>query len=136
MKCWLKMVGAADWPLDNEWIEQRPELLREVRSPWRPSGIKRDDKLVYYAAVHQRLFAIARAEEDGEEAQETSGPGEERWPWLLHARVQLAIPRIQQAPDWSALGISRSSIQQKSYIEISADQYRKAWNAITEKTRI
>jgi hypothetical protein len=33
------------------------------------------------------------------------------------------------------LGINSSSVQQKSYIEIGADQYRKAWDAITAKTK-
>jgi hypothetical protein len=44
---WLKMVGTARDPLANNWIETKPELLRKVRSPWRPSGIKRNDILVY-----------------------------------------------------------------------------------------
>jgi hypothetical protein len=136
MAYWLKMVGASDRPLDNRWIETRPELLRQVRSPWRPSGIKRDDWLVYYASGIQCLFAIARATEDGSECQEHPKVGEERWPWLLHVQVGLAVPTLQQAPDWRALRISSSSVQQKSYIEISASQYDLAWQAITAKTRL
>jgi hypothetical protein len=136
MAYWLKMVGAADDPLENRWVEANPELLREVRSPWRPSGIRHDDKLVYYAAGEQCLFAIARATEDGEEAQEVDQAGQERWPWPLHAQVALAIPTLQQSPHWGVLGISSSSVQQKSYIEITANQYRKAWDAITAKTKI
>jgi len=129
------MIGAADDPLDNRWIETNPELLREVRSPWRPSGIKHNDRLVYYAAGDRCLFAIARATENGEQCQEVHKKGEERWPWLLHVQVSLAIPTLKQAPHWRALGIASSSVQQKSYIEITADQYRLAWEAIIAKTK-
>lgn len=132
---WLKMVGAADDPLDNRWIEANPELLREVRSPWRPSGIKKNDILVYYAAGEQRLFAIARSTEDGEGCQEVHKAGEERWPWLLHVQVGLAVPTLRQAPHWEVLGIKSTSVQQQSYIEIGTHHYRLAWEAITGKTK-
>jgi hypothetical protein len=134
-KCWLKMVGADDDRLDNNWLVTNPELLREVRSHRRPSGIKRNDILVYYAAGFQCLFAIARATDNGEDAQEIHKVGEERWPWVLPLQVRLAIPTLKQAPHWSALGIASSSVQQQSYIEIAAEQYRKAWNTIVDKTR-
>jgi hypothetical protein len=133
---WLKMVGAADDPLDNRWIESNPDLLREVRSPWRPSGIERNDILVYYAAGAQCLFAIARSTNDGKDALEAPKAGEERWPWVLSVQVSLAIPTLQQSPGWEVLGISSSSIQQKSYIEIAPDQYRLAWEAIVNRTRL
>ena len=132
---WLKMVGAADDPLDNRWIESNPELLREVRSPWRPVGIKQSDLLVYYAAVDQCLFALARATMDGESCVEVPKQGEERWPWLLPVQVRLAIPTLKQAPKWDVLGIKSSSVQQKSYIEISGNQYATAWEAIVQRSK-
>jgi len=132
---WLKMVGAANDRLADNWIEANPELLREVRSPWRPSGIKRNDILVYYAAGEQCLFAIARATENGEECVEEPKRGEERWPWVLHSHVRLAIPTLKLSPHWGVLGLASSSVQQSSYIEISAPQYRLAWEAIVERTK-
>ena len=135
MAYWLKMVGAADDPLDNRWLEANPELLREVRSPWRPSGIKHNDRVVYYAAGEQCLFAIGRSTENGEDCQEVPKKGQERWPWVLHVQIGLAVPTLKQAPHWGVLGIQSSSVQQKSYIEITANQYRLAWEAITAKTK-
>lgn len=132
---WLKMVGAARDPLANNWIETNPELLREVRSPWRPSGIKHNDILIYYAAGDQRLFAIARSTEDGDQVTEVPKKGEEDWPYLLHVQVHLAIPTLKQAPKWDVLGIPSSSVQQKSYIEITREHYRLAWEAIVERTK-
>ena len=52
---WLKMIGAADWPLDNFWISQVPDLLTQVRAPRTPSSIRAGDVLVYYAAGAQKL---------------------------------------------------------------------------------
>ena len=132
---WLKMVGAARDPLANNWLETQPELLREVRSPWRPSGIKRNDILVYYAAGAQCLFAIARSTEDGDGVVEVPKKGEEDWPYLLHVQVRLAIPTLKQAPKWNVLGIPSASVQQQSYIEISREHYRLAWEAIVERTK-
>jgi hypothetical protein len=134
-KYWLKMVGADDDRLDNNWLVTNPELLSEVRTHRRPSGIKRGDILVYYAAGDQCLFAIARVTCDGEDAQEVHKAGEERWPWVLPLQVRLAVPTLKQAPHWNALGIDSSSVQQQSYIELSAQEYRKAWDALTDKTR-
>ena len=98
MAYWLKMVGAADDPMDNRWIDAEPELLREVRSPWRPSGIKRNDMLVYYAAGQQCLFAIARSTEDGAECLEVHATGQDRWPWLLHVQVAWQFRRSSSRP--------------------------------------
>ena len=135
MAFWLKMIGAADDPLDDRWVESNPDLLRRVRSPWRPAGIKRGDKLVYYAATQQCVFAIARSKGDGEESEEIPEQGEERWPWVLEVQVGLAIPTLRQSPHWGVLGVASSSVRQQSYIEITAAQYRLAWEAITASTK-
>jgi len=134
-KYWLKMVGAASDRLANNWMEAYPELLREVRSPWRPTGIRSDDILVYYAAGDKRLFAIARATENGDEVLESPKAGQERWPYVLHVQVRLAIPTIAQSPDWDGLGIAGSAVQQKSYIEITPHQYLLAWESIVARTK-
>jgi hypothetical protein len=131
---WLKMVGAADNPLEDHWIEQRPQLLRGVRAPWRPSGIKRGDYLVYYSAGTQKLFAIARAKGDGADAPIVGGPGEERWPYLLDVQMLLVIPQLALAPDWSVLSLPSTTVMQKSYVEITAEKYEAAHSAMIERT--
>jgi hypothetical protein len=132
---WLKMVGAADDPVSDRWIEESPELLRGVRAPWQPSGIARDDYLVYYSAGSQKLFAIARAKGAGDEVQMVPAPGESRWPYLLEVQVLLAIPQLALSPDWGVLGIPSTTVMQKSYVEITADRYRIAHQVIVERTQ-
>jgi hypothetical protein len=129
------MIGAADCPLADRWVEERPELLSGVRTPQQPSGIGLGDRLVYYSAGSQKLFAIARTSQAGENVPMVPGPGEERWPYLIPVQVQLAIPTLRQAPHWGALGMPSTTVQQKSYVELNDDQYRRAWEAIVERTR-
>lgn len=131
----LKMVGAADDPLAERWAEAHPKLLSEVRTPKVPRAIHSGDLLVYYASGHQRLIAIARSTIEGAQALDVAEPGEERWPYVVPVQVLLLIPTITLAPDWEVLGMSSSSIQQQSYVEIKAGTYAKAWEAIVKRTK-
>lgn len=134
-RMWLKMIGAADWPLDDLWIEQVPALLREVRTPRTPSSIGQGDLLIYYAAGSQKIFAIARSTMNGRDALVEHLPSQARWPYLLRVQVLLAIPNLALAPHWRVLEMDSRSVQQKSYVEISTETYRKGWQAIVERTR-
>lgn len=131
----LKMVGAADWPLENKWIDQRSDLLYGVRTPKQPRSISSNDLLVYYAAGAQKLFAIARVTQDGENVIESHEQGEERWPFRIPVQMYLAIPTLTLAPSWTVLGLSSGTVQQKSYVEITAAQYALAFDAIVERAR-
>jgi hypothetical protein len=86
------MIGAADWPIDDRWIDQRSDLLYEMRTPRQPRAIKSGDLLVYYAAGTQKFFAIARATQDGSNVPESTEPGEHRWPFRIPVQMYLAVP--------------------------------------------
>jgi hypothetical protein len=131
---WLKMVGASDYRLEDHWIEQRPELLRGIRAPRQPSGINRGDRLVYYSAGTQKLFAIARAKENGSDAAVVPGRGEDRWPYLLEVQLLLIIPQLALAPDWTVLDLPSTTVTQKSYVEITPEKYEIAHRAMFERT--
>jgi hypothetical protein len=132
---WLKTIGAADWPLADRWPEERPELLKGVRAPSQPTGISSGDRLIYYSAVSQKIFAIARATQDGENVPIAPGPSEARWPYLLPVQVLLAIPTLTLAPSWNALGIPGATMRQHSYVAISDAAYALGWEAIVARTR-
>ena len=131
----LKMVGAADWPLENRWIDQRIDLLYGVRTPRRPQAISSGDLLVYYAAGAQKLFAIARATQDGENVPMAGDAEEGRWPFRIPVQMYIAIPTLALAPSWSVLELPSSTVQQKSYVQLNAAQYRAAYDAIVERAR-
>lgn len=134
-KFFLKAIGASDDLLADRWIESRPELLRQVRNPKVPRAINDGDALVYYATGHQKLIAIARATHAGADSQMELQGGEDRWPYVLHVQVQLAIPTITFAPSWDVLEIPPTSIMQKPYLEITSATYAKAWEAIVKRTK-
>jgi hypothetical protein len=131
---WLKMIGAADREVGDRWIEARPNLLHEVRFPKRPSGIKRGDVLVYYAAGDQKLFSIVRAKHDGSECGFGGPEDEARWPHVMEVQTLLAIPQLALAPHWSVLGLPSSTVSQQSHVQINQKQYRTAQAAIAERT--
>lgn len=131
----LKMVGAADWPIEDRWIDQRADLLYGVRTPRQPEAIKSGDLLVYYAAGAQKLFAIARVSQDGSNVPMSAEAGEQRWPFRIPVQMYLAIPTLAIAPHWSVLGLPSATVQQKSYVQLTAGQYEAAFDAIVGRAR-
>ena len=73
---WLKAVGHARGPLAETWFDDRPELLRRTGFPRRPR-IAPGDRLVYYASVWRRVFAVVEALEEPEPREHP------RWPWTV-----------------------------------------------------
>jgi hypothetical protein len=76
---WLKAIGHARGPLAETWFEERPELLRRTGFPRRPR-IEPGDRLVYYASVWRRVFAIVEAVGEPESREHP------RWPWRSGSR--------------------------------------------------
>lgn len=134
-KYFLKTIGASNWLLDDDWINERPELLKEVRSPKRPSGISRGDFFVFYATGHQKIFAIAKSKINGADAELRATAEESRWPYVIPIQVFLAIPQLPLAADWGVMDIAPETIMQKSYVEITKASYKAAWDALTDRTK-
>jgi hypothetical protein len=123
---WLLAVGSGIEPLPNRWVVERPELL----SRWpvgkkMPGGVKSGDLLIYYAAKHQRLIAIARASGDGSSASDG-----------LPVQVKLAIPTIQLAPDWRVLGKPAEAIEGQRAILLTDEEYERGCEALTAGIRL
>ena len=53
----------------------------------------------------------------------------------IGVQVLLLIPRLALAPDWKVLDLPVTTVQQRSYAEITKASYRAAWEAITAGTR-
>ena len=53
----------------------------------------------------------------------------------MRVQVWLAIPTLKQSPHWGVLEIESSSIQQADHIRINREEYRRAWEAIVERTK-
>jgi hypothetical protein len=83
------------------------------------------DRLVYYASVWRRAFALV--EVVGEPAREAGSP---RWPWTVAVEPLIVIPVLSNAPPVEAIGVLPRSMSQQSHIRLTAEQYERAVEAL------
>jgi hypothetical protein len=121
---WLKAIGHARGPLTEDWLDGRAELLRRTGFPRRPR-MAVGDRLVLYASVWRRVFAIS--EVVGEPA-ERDHP---RWPWTVAIETLLVVPVLDAAPPVEAIGVAARSMSQQSHIRIERGHYERAVAAIS-----
>jgi hypothetical protein len=121
---WLKAVGHARGPLAETWFDERPELLRRTGFPRRPRIVP-GDRLVYYASVWRRVFAIVEALEHPEPREHP------RWPWTVAVEPLLVVPLLDAAPPVEAIGVAARSMSQQSHIRIGPDHYARAVEALS-----
>jgi len=127
---WLKALGHARGPLPEAWLEDgRLASLRRTGFPRRPR-IQAGDRLVYYASVWRRVFALVEVVEAPAETR----PGT-RWPWTVEVEPLVVIPRLDVAPPVEALGIPARSMSQQSHIRITPEQYARAVDVIGSVAR-
>jgi hypothetical protein len=120
---WLKAIGHARGPLGERWLDERPELLHRTGFPRRPRIVV-GDRLVLYASVWRRVFAVC---ESVGEPVERDHP---RWPWVVPIETLLLVPVLDAAPPVEAIGVAARSMSQQSHIRITEDHYRRALEAI------
>lgn len=129
MKFWLKSIGAANHTLDNDWLNERYDLLNRIRfaKNKRPSGVSIGDRLILYAAVWERFYGVAIVTS----AEPEEDLAEERWPWVLDVEVPLVVPRLAMAPTLDKMDVATTSVRQQSHIALTGDQFDKALAALT-----
>jgi hypothetical protein len=120
---WLKAIGHARGPLAETWFEERPELLRRTGFPRRPR-IAPGDRLVYYASVWRRVFAIVEAVAEPEPREHP------RWPWTIAVEPLIVVPALDAAPPVEAIGVAARSMSQQSHIRIRPEHYELAVQAL------
>ena len=120
---WLKAVGHARGPLAEGWLDERPELLRRTGFPRRPR-IAPGDRLVLYASVWRRVFAVVEALAEPEIRDHP------RWPWIVAVEPLIVVPVLDAAPPVEAMGVAPRSMSQQSHIRITAEHYRRAVDAL------
>lgn len=129
MTPWLKLVGAADWPVPEHWVAQRSDLLHEVRfgRTHPPEAIALGDHLVYHAVGDRRLIAIVEVTDA--EARDLPRTGEERWPLVRAVRPVMKIGRVSQAPSTDILNLP-DDLRNQSFVKLGRPQYEQASAAL------
>jgi hypothetical protein len=125
---WLKAIGHARGPLSERWLDDRAELLRSTGFPRRPR-IEPGDRLVLYASVWRRVFALAVV------LGEPESRDHPRWPWSVDIETLLLVPVLDAAPPVEAIGVAARSMSQQSHIRIGPEHYARAVEAITSVAR-
>ena len=82
------------------------------------------DRLVLYASVWRRVFAIAEVVGEPEERDHP------RWPWTVAIETLLLVPVLDAAPPVEAIGVAARSMSQQSHIRIGAEHYSRAVEAL------
>jgi hypothetical protein len=82
------------------------------------------DRLVLYASVWRRVFAVA------EVVGEPFPRDHPRWPWVVAIEALLVVPVLDAAPPVEAIGVAARSMSQQSHIRISPVCYDRAVSAI------
>src|SRR3954470_14164174 len=135
---WLKAIGHARGPLSERWLDERPELLQRTGFPRAPRGAGRGPlggcprrpriavgaRLVLYASVWRRVFAIAEVVGEPEERDHP------RWPWTVAIETLLVVPVLDAAPPVESIGVAARSMSQQSHIRLLPDDYDRAFSAI------
>jgi hypothetical protein len=120
---WLKAVGHARGPLSEHWFGERPDLLQHTGFPRRPR-IAPGDRLVLYASVWRRVFAVVQAVGSPEPREHP------RWPWTIETEPLLVVPTLDAAPPVEAIGVAARSMSQQSHIRLRAEHYDLAVEAL------
>jgi hypothetical protein len=129
---WLKAIGHARGPLPEAWLagERAPVLLTRTGFPRRPR-MAPGDRLVLYASVWRRVFALAEVAGEPTDAPPPGGaPRSARWPWWVAIEPLVVVPHLENAPPVEAIGVAARSMSRQSHIRLTAEHYARAVEAI------
>lgn len=87
------------------------------------------DRLVLYASVWRRVFAICQVLGEPEPRDHP------RWPWTIAIETLLVVPVLDAAPPVEAIGVAARSMSQQSHISIERAHYERAIEAISSIAR-
>ena len=87
------------------------------------------DRLVLYASVWRRVFALCEVTGEPEPRDHP------RWPWTVAIETLLVVPVLDAAPPVEAIGVAPRSMSQQSHIRIGPEHYARAVDAIASVAR-
>lgn len=89
------------------------------------------DRLVLYASVWKRVFAVAEVTSEPSDGPPPDGAARSaRWPWWVSMELLVVIPHLENAPPVEAIGVPPRSMSQQSHIRLTPGQYELAVEAL------
>ena len=135
---WVKTVGSADSPLQENWAEEHAHLLEKIYFPKYPRSLRGGDLLVYYAADHRDFPAVVELVNDQVDEDDSHPDHSKRWPWTMKVRPRLVIPQLSDAPTLDDVGFDPLRLRRQSHIRLTveqADRIRDVFLPPTERAR-
>jgi hypothetical protein len=131
-KYWIKALGYAANPLDDEW-EGQYGLTTAVMFKSRPM-VEKGDRIVYYASGTKLIFA---------EGEVTSHPYSDAkripdlpdFPWFVDVRLDIKKSHLRHGAPIGALSVGERSVsasmRRRSHIQLTEDEHAAAIKALT-----
>lgn len=136
---WFKSVGAAEWPMEEDWFENHPNETELIHFSKQPTSVRTSHPLLYYAAGHQKIFGIVEVSMKAERDPQREGdPRLERWVWGAPVRPEVIIKSFDRAPSLDVLSDVEPDrdwhkfVQQMDYHAISQDVFNHAARLLVE----
>lgn len=141
MEFWIKAVGAARAPLEDQWLRQEsaiegslaasPRLAERVHFPHnkRPVGISVGDHFLLYGVTRQggRIIGAGTFNSEFYADDGSSEPGlrsEEdiaAWPWRIDIEMLLSLWHAHRGPTIDAVGIPSTTMRRRSHLRLSEE---------------
>lgn len=128
MQYWLKSLGTAEENLDQLWVGPHDDVLEAFACPKdRRPGFAKGDRVVYYAAGWQKIFAIVEVIKEAVHNPNWKEWQGDRWPYVVEVRPLLAVPDLEIAPYVGMAAVNTLSLRSKSHIKLTPEKY---WHAL------
>jgi EVE domain len=134
MQYWLKALGTSENHLRQKWLTVRAhrDALEGFACPKdrRPS-FGRGDRVVYYAAGWQKIFAVVEVTKEAVDDPDWKSWQGDRWTWVVKVQPLLVVPDLKFAPHVGMAAVNTLSLRNKSHIKLSPEQFWHALMSIT-----
>lgn len=152
MEFWIKSIGAARSPLEDEWLAKEnvidgslaasPRLAERVHFPRnkRPVGINVDDFFLLYGVteiggkiIGAGIFKSRFYEEDRAKELQLRSPDDiAAWPWRMDIEMLLSIWHAHKGPSIDAIDLDPVKMRRRSHLRLTEEQYRAGVRALSE----
>jgi hypothetical protein len=152
MEFWIKSIGAARSPLEDEWLAKEsvidgslaasPRLAERVHFPRnkRPVGININDFFLLYGVteiggriVGAGIFRSRFYEEDRAKELQLRSPDDiAAWPWRVDIEMLLSIWHAHKGPSIDAIDLEPVKMRRRSHLRLTEEQYRAGVKALSE----
>lgn len=133
MRYWLKLVGTANDPVDEQWAHTQPSLLERVDFPRhrKPNGWYRPNGVIAYAVGTGRIYAVQHVTEPPFVKPAGDIRTGERWPHNVAVATSAYVCPLAGAPTladdatdiWERYGGRK--LWQQSHIAIERDEFER-----------